>query len=98
MQAPTSVTVFGILNIVFGLLGLFGTAFSAVALFAAGGNNPFLVNQPPLVMTWMQFSIVLGGVASVVLLISGVGLLRLRPWGRTMAIGYAVYAMALSFY
>ncbi len=34
MQRPASVTVFGVLNIVFGVLGLFGLAFSVLVLFA----------------------------------------------------------------
>ena len=94
MQAPTSVIVFGILNIIFGILGVLGTAFSAVTLFALPGGNPFLANQDAFMATWLRVSIVLGFLASIVLLISGIGLLRLRPWGHKLAIGYAIYGVA----
>ncbi len=94
MQAPTSVIVFGILNIIFGIMGLLGTAFTAVTLFALPANNPFLANQGAFMSTWLRVSIVLGCLASIVLLISGIGLLRLRPWGHKLAIGYAIYGVA----
>ncbi len=41
----------------------------------------------------MKVSLGLGGLAVIVLIASGAGLLNLRPWGRTTAIGYSVYAI-----
>ena len=97
MQRPTSVTVFGVLNIVFGALGLLSTAVSMVVLFAvdaqAGAMDPF-ANVNPVWNMWIKVSIVLGVVAMLVLIASGIGLLNLRPWGRTLAIGYSIYAIA----
>ena len=42
---------------------------------------------------FMKVSVLLGLVVCVVLVLAGVGLLRLRPWGRHLSIGYAVYAI-----
>jgi hypothetical protein len=99
MQRPTVVTVFGILNIVFAALGVFGV-LAAVMLFTAVGansNNPVIqiIHDNPAYAAWMKVSIVLGVVASAALLAAGIGLLKLQPWARTLSIAYAVYAMAM---
>ena len=96
MQRPTSVTVFGVLNLVFGALGLLNTGISAISLFAINAQaeavDPF-AGAPPMFGTWMKISMILGLVAAILLIVSGVGLLSLRPWGRSLAIGYSAYAI-----
>lgn len=109
MQRPTSVTVFGILNIVFALLG-----FCAIAVSLAGpviqkaaeqaaadagqqaNEDPgqklqkaIAANQGLQLLGQIQAG--LGGIASIVLLIAGIGLLKMQPFGRTLSIGYAIY-------
>jgi hypothetical protein len=94
---PASAAVFGILNILFGVIGLCGTVFSAALFFApqASGQNPVLeiMAENTLYRVFMQVSIVLGVFAALVLIISGIGLLQLKPYGRTLAIIYGVYAV-----
>lgn len=96
MQRPTSVTVFGILNIVFAAFGIFGLIFS-IALFylPADTNNPVikLIHESPAYAAWIKVCIPLGLLSCAVLLAAGIGLLRLRPWGRTLSIAYAIYAV-----
>jgi hypothetical protein len=41
----------------------------------------------------MQTMIVLGCLASLALLVGGIGLLLVKAWGRTLSIGYAWYAI-----
>jgi hypothetical protein len=41
----------------------------------------------------MQTMIVLGCLASLTLLVGGIGLLFVKAWGRTLSIGYAWYAI-----
>lgn len=101
MQRPTVVTVFGILNIVFAAFGLFG-ALASVMLFAAAGtnsNNPVvqIIQNNPGYATWLKFSIVMGVVVCAVLLAAGIGLLKLKPWARTISIIYAIYAIVMVF-
>jgi len=96
---PTSVTVFGILNLMFAGLGLFGLCFTLIPLM--GVEMP---NQPPnpvfeilrenqAYYAYMIVSMALGFVAIGVLGLAGYGLLTMRPWGRKLSIIYAVYAI-----
>lgn len=99
MQRPISVTVFGILNIVFAAFGFFG-ALASVMLFAAPGeasNNPIvqIINENPGYAAYLKVSTVLGVLVSLLLLAAGIGLLKLMPWGRLVSIGYAIYAIIM---
>ena len=96
MQRPTSVTVFGILNIVFAAFGVFGLIFS-MALFhlPADSNNPVvkLIHENPAYAAWLKASILLGVPSCLVLLAAGMGLLCLKSWARILSITYAIYAI-----
>ena len=106
MKRPTSVTVFGILNIVFAVIGMCGVAVTAAqpaiqqAMEQAAKDNGQEVKPAPVqkllaadpkVRLSGNISTGSGVVVTLVLLISGVALLLMRPWGRTLSIVYAVY-------
>ena len=106
MKRPTSVTVFGILNIVFAVIGMCGVAVTAAqpaiqqAVEQAAKADGQEVQQDPVqkllaadpkVRLIGNISTGSGVVVTLVLLISGVALLLMRPWGRTLSIVYAVY-------
>jgi hypothetical protein len=98
---PTAVTVFGILNLLFGAFGVCCLGFSAAAMFIPFGpemsrdNVPLqLMEESPLYRNFNRAEMVLGIAASIVLIVAGIGLLRLRPWGRKLAIGYGIYSVA----
>jgi hypothetical protein len=97
-ERPTSVTVFGIVNIVFAVLGLFGL-LATIALFSltSGSNNPVvqIIREKPIYATWLKLTIPLGVLSCAVLLAAGIGLLFLKDWGRRASIGYAVYAIVI---
>lgn len=99
MQRPTSVTVFGILNIVFGALALICTPFSLAFLFVP---NPAMETPAmaafanPAYRAWTLAMGVAGMGVSVLLIVAGIGLLKCRPWGRKISIGYAVYTIVAS--
>lgn len=98
MQArPTVVTVFGILNIVFGAMGLVCMPISLLITFAMPANgNPALqaMRDNQVLRVWTYAGGVLGLFASGVLLAAGIGLLKLKPWARRASIGYGIYAIA----
>lgn len=98
MNRPTSVTVLGILNIVFAAFGLMGIAFSILMMFVKPDlnvKNPVLdvMRQNPGYVMYTNISMVVGAVFTLVLLLAGIGLLMLRPWGRWLSIAYAVFAI-----
>lgn len=99
MKRPTSVTVFGILNIVFAGFGVFGVLGSLILFLPqmADSHNPIvqLIHDSPAYAAWLKFSLVLGLVAVAVLLAAGIGLLKLQPWARGLSIGYAIYAILM---
>jgi hypothetical protein len=96
MQRPISVTVFAVLNLVFATIGIIAVIASAFTLFVmADAKNPVvkIMQDSPVMQTWMMVSVPLGLAACVALLASGIGLLGLKPWARTLAIGYAIYGI-----
>jgi len=97
---PASLIVFGILNILFGVLGLCGTAGSSAMFFMELPRDPAMPNpmldlldSNPTFRLFMQVTLVLGGLASLALLAAGIGLLLTKAWGRMLSIGYAWYAI-----
>jgi hypothetical protein len=98
MNRPTSVTVLGILNIVFAAFGLMSIALSIAMIFlqpAMNMKNPVLdlMRQNPAYSLYTNISMVTGTVFTLVLGSAGIGLLMLRPWGRQLTIIYAVFAL-----
>lgn len=99
---PVSMTVFGILNLVFGLMGLCGVAFASAqwALMSTGqmATNP-IWEQMNSQATYAGLRIVLLGVGfifTIVLVVAGVGLLNGKPYGRTLSMAYGIYGIIAS--
>ena len=93
---PTSVTVFGVVDVVLGVLGLIGVpAAWGEFLAGAGGDDPVVAvtMASPFLRGWFVVSLILGFVMVNVLILAGVRLLRLRPWARTACIVFAIYAI-----
>jgi len=96
MQRPTSVTVFGILNIVFAAFGIFGLIGSIILfLMPVGSNNPVIkiMHENPAYAAWLKICIPLGLLRCAALLAAGIGLLRLKSWARILSIVYAIFAV-----
>ena len=94
---PTVVTVFGILNIIFGSLQLLCMPLGILGLFVElpglDKNPAFAILKDP---NYRAFTLVMTSLALVAagfLVASGIGLLQLRSWGRGLAMGYAGYAI-----
>ncbi|MDX1948621.1 MAG: hypothetical protein SFU86_24755 [Pirellulaceae bacterium] len=86
------------LNIAFGLMGLCGVAFSSVIFFIpadAAGPNPILqlMEEYPLYRTFMMVSVGLGLIATLVLIVAGIGLMQFKNYGRLLSLDNAFYAI-----
>lgn len=88
------VSVFGILNIVMAVFGIVSltTMFFLLLPQAAATNNPVvqLIHDNAAYAAWIKLSLAMGLVATVAKLVAGIGLLKLKPWGRQRSIICAI--------
>lgn len=109
VQRPTSATVFAILHFVLAGLkacGVLGAILMVTIMpaFVAEAQKNMPANEPNPLMMFEDSSImlmqvvagVLNLVGMVLLLIAGVGLIKLRPSGRTFSIIYAFFSLGSS--
>jgi hypothetical protein len=87
-----SVTIFGILNIGFGLFDLLFTLFSMFVLPRMNMPDSPIVKQMHD-NPWAKISLPLDGIAAVALLAAGIGLLLLQNWGRILSIIIGIYSI-----
>ncbi len=101
-----SMTAIGILNIVFGALGtlIFSLMVLGAGFLTAAGATSTTEEGGMLAMGGGILMLIgVGGLAiNVMLLASGIGVLKVAPWGRTMSIiygglGLVVYGGSLAF-
>ena len=90
---PGSIKVFGILNVVFGAIGLICGGFGFLTLMVMQSSSD-MGNAIQSAMS-VQYSggymtAVIGLLLNIFLLTCGIGLLKERNWGRTWSLGYAV--------
>ncbi|HOZ46423.1 MAG TPA: hypothetical protein PLO37_10615 [Candidatus Hydrogenedentes bacterium] len=86
MDRPKTITVFGALNVLFGVYGLVRGGFTLRALFGMGGAEISHLFDRPL----LTLGVLLGMAVSGALGLSGISLLRMRPWARQCSILYGV--------
>ena len=99
MQRPTSALVFGILNIVFGVLDVCGLWASLSGLFGVSPpDNPVvaIIDESAFYQAYMIVSSVLSFLAIILLIATGIGLINMKPWARTGSIIYGIYAIVRS--
>ena len=91
--------MFGILNIVFFVLGLCGTIIPLSVVFVQ--QNPNAPSNPLIDLmqssdAFKAFTVIsagLGLVGAIVLCFAGIGLLMMRNWGRLLSVYYAIYSI-----
>jgi hypothetical protein len=87
---PTAVTVFGVLNIVFGALGLLSMPCAMLFTLAM---PPSIMNPTRTVKAWLLLSYLIGFACTILLVVVGIGLLKLKAWARKWAVGYGWFAI-----
>ena len=96
---PTSVTVLGILNIILGSMWLVGGMCGAASLplsmlVGRAEMSGYQLSRP--LMAWSAIESFVGAIVGLLFLLGGIGLLRSRPWGRTISIGAAIAKLVVS--
>ena len=101
MKRPTVLTVFAILNFVVASWAILGALLTFVMMLLP--RNPAMANpaldlmrENPTYGLYAKATLVIGVLAALVLIVAGTGLLMVRPWGRSLSIGYAVYAIFMA--
>jgi hypothetical protein len=92
MEKPTSVIVFGILNIVFGIFGMLFSPLTIFALVISSGSEEITEGYE----IFLLLMNVVGFGFSIWLLILGIGLLAMKKWARRGSILYAWLGILLS--
>jgi hypothetical protein len=89
-------TVIGVIAIIFGALGVLGAVWSAIApafmgsMMAAMPHDQFAsMESMKDFNSWMAPFSVLGGGLGALLVVAGIGLLKHRPWARTLCMAWA---------
>jgi hypothetical protein len=101
-ERPVVVLVFAILNLVFGGLGILGFLCGGIILvfmFAVFSSAPAGTPIPPLpsgLITIFAVIFIYSLIMAVVLVLSGIGLLNMRPWARKAAIAYSIITITYS--
>ena len=83
---PTSVTVLGTLNIIFGGMNLLCSPFAILSVFIPQPDPAFQLSAGMRLYTLV--SVILSMIMAVVLIACGIGLLKLRSWARQTAYVY----------
>jgi hypothetical protein len=97
--SSTAVTIFGVLNIVFcvfAALGVFDlvTVQFGLQFVADDSKSTFMgLIQDPAYVAWLRCMIPLKLLSFVLLLTTGIGLLRLDEWARALSVAYGIYAI-----
>jgi hypothetical protein len=91
-SVPTSVRVFGIMNTVFGTIGLLAGINSAVTLGQAQEAYKVL-NMPTGLMQLAKVQMVISPIMSLILLALGIGLLMRQPWARSASVYYSMFVI-----
>jgi hypothetical protein len=99
-RRPTSVKVFGILNLVFAGLGVIGLLFTYSMYFGGMklGPNPAIdiARSQPAYMSFLEITLVVGLLAAGVLAATGMGLLAMKAWARKLVMAFAVFRIIMN--
>jgi len=87
---PTSMTVIGVLLIIFALLGLVG-------VFTMG-SNPAATKMLEQMHVSLAFEQAIGVITALVNLACGYGVLKGQPWSRVLYVVWSVISVGISLY
>lgn len=99
MNRPTVATVFGILNIAFGTLGVLCGPLSLLIFVMPGQErNPVvrLVHENGAFLAYTLTAACVGFLAAGALIAAGIGLLGMKPWARITSMAYGIVSIVMT--
>ncbi|MBA7715334.1 hypothetical protein ES703_124375 [subsurface metagenome] len=84
------IIAFGIVAILFAGIGLFQGIPLAIGMIQKSSQWTTIVNATPLPLPYFRVSVTIGIIISSLLLISGIGLLKIKSWARKLVLGISV--------
>ncbi|MFM2429097.1 MAG: hypothetical protein RLZZ511_310 [Cyanobacteriota bacterium] len=94
---PRSITIFGFTNTALGAGGLITGLSALIKSNPTVAENVYQqVNASSQSLHWLNLAMILSPISSLLLLLCGIGLLRKKRWGRTLAIYYGYGSIAFS--
>ncbi len=94
IEQPTSITVFGVLNIIFGIIGLLYGPYILYRHFVMVSRTTEVSFE---IKIWILFALCLSVGLSICSLILGIGLLKLKKWARRGSVVFALVYISLIF-
>ncbi|MBL8889059.1 MAG: hypothetical protein JNL67_03715 [Planctomycetaceae bacterium] len=95
---PAPITVFGVLHLVFGVIGLCGIGFGVFGLIIIANNPGARMDNPildhPIGYAWNFASLAMGTITTFIMLAAGVLLLTDKELGRVLTIIYGWLSIA----
>ena len=95
MKRPTAVTVFGVLNIVWAGFGFICIPLGALGMAFSQDQMHEIIKESRVYTLWTWIYMGIGLIGSGIQLATGIGLLRLRPWARTLAVYYSGFSLVI---
>jgi len=86
---PGCVSAFGVLNIIFGGLGILSLFYGLISI----PMSAQMLGLGKEYITFCLLSLPIGTAISIFLIVLGIGLLKLKAWARKWSVIYAIFAL-----
>ena len=84
------IIAFGVLAILFAGIALFQGIPLLIGMIQKSSQWTMVINVTPLPLSYFRVSVIIGIIISSLLLISGIGLLKIKNWARKLVLGISV--------
>ncbi|MCL4217677.1 MAG: DUF4339 domain-containing protein [Candidatus Hydrogenedentes bacterium] len=88
---PVSTAIFGVLSIIFGTMGLLCSPLGIAGIFVQPDASQFAPSG--IVLAWLVIGVIIGMVCGVAQIVLGIGLFKLKSWGRLGLLYYGIFAV-----
>ena len=84
------IIAFGVVAILFAGIGLFQGIPLLIGMIQKSSQWTTIIDITPLPLSYFRVSVIIGIIISTALLVSGIGLLKIKSWARKLVLGISV--------